>query len=63
MRDAFEDIAYRYSSQIPTPTLILEMASQPTICSVKDWSIEFQGKMELSLESDLTWPAPLPILI
>ena len=62
MKQAFEDISDRYRGQIPTQTMTLELAALPQILSVKDWQLEFQGKMKITLESELVWPAPKPLL-
>lgn len=62
MKQAFEDISDRYRGQIPTQTVTLELAALPQILSVKDWQLEFQGKMKITLESELVWPAPKPLL-
>ena len=62
MKQAFEDISERYKGQIPSQTLAFELGGLPQILSVKEWQLEFQGKMKITLESELVWPAPKPLL-
>lgn len=63
MKQAFEDIVDRFRGSIPSSTLCGDLTGCKDIISVREYVYELLGGTKQTLESELVWPVPKPILI
>ncbi|TPX64430.1 hypothetical protein CcCBS67573_g08406 [Chytriomyces confervae] len=59
LKDAMEDMSSKFEDVLPRNEMIRYIVGEcPSLLTALQWKELFDGHMELSLESELVWPAP-----
>ncbi|KAJ3233570.1 hypothetical protein HDU81_002126 [Chytriomyces hyalinus] len=59
LKDAMEDMSSKFEDVLPRNEMMRYIVGEcPALLTAEQWAELFDGHMELSLESELVWPAP-----